>query len=246
MADLDSILIGVMGPVEKTSKMVFVVKGNWNEDKVSKCATAMGEKDGKKITFVKEGNLTTFTGPNDKPATMGWAGDLMVFTSTSGDTDKTYITEIMKHATTVKDNKPVMDLLGKTDQGATLYGAFLTPPGSDMATSTNKVTGGTEKLAGVYGTVKLGSDLDTNLGLRFGTDADGKVVADKLSKELETAKASPQGQYLDKTTITASGTDTVIALKLDEKQLDQITEMMKQMAPMLLGGMMGGMGGGGQ
>ena len=51
-----------------------------------------------------------------------------------------------------------------------IYGAFVTPPGSEIAGATNKVTGGTEKLAGAYGTIKLASDLDTNLGLRFGTD----------------------------------------------------------------------------
>lgn len=241
--DLDSILVGVVGNLDKSSKAVIVIKGNWNEDKISKCATAMSEKEGKKITIAKDGNLTTITPPNDKAMTMGWAGDLMVFTSTSGDADKTYITEVMKHAASVKDNKPVMDLLGKTDQGATIYGAFVTPPGSEIAGATNKVTGGTEKLAGAYGTIKLASDLDTNLGLRFGTDTDAKAVADKMNKELEGAKASPQGQYLSNTTISASGTDAVVALKLDEKQLDQITEMMKQMAPMIMGGMMGGMGG---
>jgi hypothetical protein len=204
----------------------------------------MGDKEGKKITVAKDGNLTTYTNPDEKkPVTVGWAGDLIVFTSTSTDADKTYITEIMKHATSVKDNKPLMDLLGKTDQGATIYGAVVTPPGSDMATATNKMTGGTEKLAGAYGTIKLGSDLDTNIGLRFGSDADAKAVTDKLNGELEGAKKSPQGAFLSNATITASGTDSVVAVKLDEKQLDQITEMMKAMVPAMMGGMMGGMGG---
>jgi len=238
--DLDSIVVGVVGNLDKSSKAVIVVKGNWDEDKVAKCTTAMGDKEGKKVTVTKDGNITSYAGANDKTVSVGWAGNLMVFTSTSMDGDKTLLTEIMKKASSVKDNKPVMDLLGKTDQGATIYGAFVAPPGSDVGGALNKMTGGTEKLAGAYGTIKLASDLDMNIGLRFGSDADAKTVADKMGKELEGAKQSPQGAFLSKASVAASGSDAIIKVALDEKQLDQLTEMAKQMAPMLMGGMLGG------
>lgn len=238
--DLDSITVGVLGNLDKQSKVVVVVKGNWDEDKISKCATAYGEKKGKKLTVAKDGNITSYTPENDKTVNVGWAGNLMVFTSQSMEGDKTYLTEVMKKASTVKDNKAVMDLLGKTDQGATLFGAFVPPPGSDAAGSFGKMTGGKEQLAGAYGTMKLANDLDLNIGLRFGSDADAKTVADKMSKELDGAKNSPQGAFLNKTTVTTSGSDAIIKVALDEKQLDQISEMAKQMAPMIMGGMLGG------
>jgi hypothetical protein len=241
MNDLDSITVGVVGNLDKSSKAIIIVKGNWDEAKISKCATAYGEKKGKKLTVVKTDNITSYTpeDKSDKTVNVGWAGNLMVFTSQSMDGDKTYLVEIMKKASSVKDNKPLMDLLGKTDTSATLYGAFIPPAGSEMAGSFAKMTGGTEQLAGAYGTIKLASDLDVNLGLRFANEADAKSVADKMSKELDGAKQSPQGAFLNKTTIAASGTDAIVKVALDEKQLDQITEMAKQMAPMLMGGMLG-------
>src|SRR5262249_24913283 len=168
--DLESITVGVVGNLDKQSKAVVVVKGNWDEDKISKCATAYGTKQGKKVTVTKADNITSYTPENDKTLNVGWAGNLMVFTSQSMEGDKTYLAEVMKKASTVKDNKPVMELLGKSDQGATIYGAFVPPPGSDAASAFNKMTGGKEQLAGAHGTIKLASDLDTVFGLRFGSD----------------------------------------------------------------------------
>ncbi len=242
--DLDSIVVGVLGNLDKSSRAVIIVKGNWNRDKINKCATAMGEKKGKKMTVTNEGDISSYTPEGEKTMNVGWAGDLMVFTSQSMEGDKAFLSDVLKKASSVKDNKPLMDLLGKTDQSGTIYGAVVAPPGSDMTTAFNKMTGGTEKLAGAYGTIKLASDLDMNVGFRFATDADAKAVADKMSKELEGAKQSPQGgQFLNNSSVKADGTDTVVSVKLDEKQLDQVTEMVKQMAPMLP--MMLG-GGGGQ
>jgi hypothetical protein len=239
--DLDSVTVGVVGNLDKSSKAVVVIKGNWTEDKLAKCATAMGEKKGKKMTVAKDGNLTTYTPEGEKAVTVGWANDLMVFSSATAETgDKAHITEIMKKATAVKDNKGLMDLMGKTDQTGTIWGAFTPPAGSEMAGAFGQMTGGSEKLAGAYGTIKLASDLDINCGFRFATDADAKSVADKMNKQIEAVKSSPQGAFLTNMSIAATGADTVVKLKLDEKQLDQITEMVKQMAPMIMGGMLGG------
>jgi hypothetical protein len=232
--DLDSVVVGVVGKLDKSSRAVIVVKGNWNRDKIGKCATAMGEKKGKKMTIANDGDIASYTPEGEKTMIVGWTGDLMVFTSTSMEGDKAFLSDVLKKSSSVKDNKPVMDLLGKTDSSATIYGAFLPPAGSDATTAFSKMTGGSEKLAGAYGTLKLASDLDMNMGFRFSNDAEAKAVADKMAKELEGAKASPQGgQFLGGTTVKADGADTVMAMKLDEKQLDQVTEMVKQMVPML-------------
>lgn len=141
----------------------------------------------------------------------------------------------MKKASSVKDNKEFMDLLGKADSSATIYGAFVPVAGSDAASTLGKATGGTEKPTGLYGTLALTKSLDINAGLRFASGADAKAVAERGTKELEGAKqGNPQAaEFLKNASITAADNDAVFKVSLDEKQLDQLTEMMKQMLPML-------------
>src|SRR5262249_35607882 len=153
------------GPGMDKSKVVIVVKGNWNEDKVAKCATAMGEKKGKKIAVAKDGNITTYTTEGEHPVHVGWVDNKAVLTPSGMHGDKPYLTEVLKKASTVKDNKEFMDLFNKSDSAGTIYGALVATP--DMAGSLGSATGGTEKLTGAYFTLKLASGLDFNAGLRF-------------------------------------------------------------------------------
>jgi hypothetical protein len=240
MTALDSITVGVVGNLDKTARVVLIAKGDWTRDKIKQCAPAIAEKKGKKLTITDEGDITSYAIEGEKTVNIGWSGDLAVITPQSAEGDKTYLSDILKKASSVKDNKPLSDLLAKTNSSGTLYGALLPAPGSDAAAQMNKMTNGTEKLIGAYGTIKLASDLDVNFGMRFATDAEAKSVADRLSKELDTAKQSPQGgPFLSKAAVKAEATDTVFTLALDEKQLDQLTEMLKQVAPMMLPMMLG-------
>jgi hypothetical protein len=238
--DLDSVIVAAGGNMDK-SRVLILVKGNWNEEKVAKCATAMGEKKGKKITVAKDGNITSYTPEGDKTLYVGWVGDTAVVTASSMEGDKAYLSDVLKKASSVKDNKPFMDLFGRTDTGATMYAAFLPPPDSEAATSLGKMTGGNEKMTGGYLTLKLAKDLDLNAGLRFATDADAKSVTDRATKELDSAKkGNPQAaEFLKTASIAQSDKDMVVKINLDEKQLDQLTAMVKQMVPML-GMMLGG------
>src|SRR5262249_12739388 len=158
------------------------VRGEWTRDKINKCAPAVAEKKGKKMTIVDEGDLSSYTVEGGKTLVLGWAGDLVVMTQQSLEGDKTFLSDVMKKTSSVKTNKPLSDLLGKTDPGGTMYGAFIPPAGSEAADSIGKATGGTEKLAGAFGTIKLASDLDINFGLRFASDAEAKSVADRMAK----------------------------------------------------------------
>jgi hypothetical protein len=239
--DFDSVLVGMGADMDK-SKVVIIVKGNWNEDKVAKCATAVGEKKGKKITIAKDGNITSYTGEGEPHAVLvGWVDNMAILTAQSAEGDKAYLAEVMKKASSVKDNKDFMDLFGKVDQGGTCYGALLA--NADMAGSLGKATGGSEKLAGGYFTLKLGGGLDFNGAGRFGSPDEAKAVAERMNKELDGAKQSPQaGAFLKNASISASDKDMVVKVSLDDQQLDQLIQMIKQMVPML--GMM--MGGGGQ
>jgi hypothetical protein len=242
MNDLESIMVASGGNLDQ-SRMLILVKGKWNEDKVTKCAAAMGPKLGKNVTTAKEGSITTYTVEGEQPGHVGWVGDLMVLTPAAMEGDKTYLADMLKQKATVKDNKPFMDLVGKVDTTSTFWAAVLPPPGSDMTTSMGQLTGGNEKVTGGWLSMKLSSRLDSNGGIRLATDAEAKSVRDKLAQELENAKKNPQvGEFLKNASVNQAGTDVNLTLALDDGQMNKLIEMMKQMLPML--GMM--LGGGGQ
>ncbi len=238
LSDFDSVLVAA-GPNMDKSKVVIVVKGKWNEDKVAKCATAMGEKKGKKITIAKDGNITSYTTTGEKTVLVGWVDNMAIVTPQSMEGDKTYLTEVLKKTTSVKDNKDFMDLFNRTDSAGTMYGALLATP--EMAGSLGKATGGNEKMTGGYFTLKLSGGLDINAALRFATDTDAKAVSARVNQELDgVKKGNPQaGEFLKTASVAQSDKDVVFKVSLDDKQLEQLTQMIKQMVPML-GMMMGG------
>src|SRR5215470_5611506 len=112
--DFDSVVVGV-GPNMDKNKVVVVVKGNWNDDKVAKCATAIGQKKNKKITVTKDGNISSYATEGEKTVHVGWVDNMAIVTPSAMEGDKAYLTEVLKKASSVKDNKDFMDLYGKTD-----------------------------------------------------------------------------------------------------------------------------------
>jgi len=240
MNDLDSLLVASGGNMEKDRTLIFV-KGKWDEDKINKCATAMGQKENKKITSAKDGAITTYQVEGEQPVHVAWQGDTIVLTPAAMEGDKTYLADMLKQKSSIKENAPFMEILGKVDTGSTLWAAVLVPPdNAELAGMTNKMTGGTEKLQAGWLSLKLGKDLDCNGGMRFGNEAEAKTVAEKLTKELEGAKADPTaGEYLKSLTVAQAGNEVTFKLALSEAQVDKLLEMAKQMLPML-GMMMGG------
>jgi hypothetical protein len=244
MNDLESVIIAGGGNLDQ-NRMLILVKGKWNEDKLTKCAAAMGPKMGKNVTTAKEGSITTYTVEGEQPVHVGWIGDTMLFTPAAMEGDKTFLSDMLKQKATVKDNKPFMDLLGKCDTSATMWAAVLPPPDSDMSKGLQQITGGQEKLNGAWVSLKLGKSLDAHAGLRTGSDAEAKTVTDKLNAELEGARKNPQaGEYLKNASVSQAGADVNLKLALDEGQMNKLSEQLKQLLPML-GMMMGGAGGGG-
>jgi hypothetical protein len=240
MSDVDSMVIAGGGNMDK-DRMLILVKGKWDEAKIGNCAVKYGEKKGKKVTTAKDGAITTYTAEGEQPIHVAWQGDTAILTPAAMEGDKTYLSDLLKQTSSVKENAAFMEVLGKVDTGATIYAAMLVPPGNaDMANATNKMTGGTEKLQSGWVTVKLGKDLDTSGGMRFATDAEAKAVADKMNQELEGARAdATAGPYLKNLSVTQAGPEVHFKLALSEQQVDQLLEMAKQMLPML-GMMMGG------
>ena len=239
-SDMESVVIAAGGNMTK-DRVLILVKGKWDEEKINKCAVAFGEKKGKKVTSAKDGQITTYTAEGEQPIHVAWQGDTAILTPAAMEGDKTYLSDILKQTSTVKENTAFMDVLKKVDTGATMYAAILVPPdNAEMASATNQMTGGTEKMHSAWMTMKLGKDLDTSGGMRFQNDAEAKTVADKINQQLEGARAdATAGPYLKNLTVTQAGPEVHFKLALTEQQVDQLIEMAKQMLPML-GMMMGG------
>ncbi len=236
--DLDSVIVASGGNMDK-DRTLMLIKGKWDEDKVGKCAAAEGAKH-TKVTVTKDGPITTYSVEGENPVHVAWSGDTALVTPAAMQGDKTYLSDLLKQKGTVKDNAAFMDILGKCDTGATFFAAILPPENSEMTNTMSKMTGGNEKLKAGWISVRLGKDLDAFGGMRFATDAEAKTVADKMNQELETGRTDPSaGEYLKSLTVTPQGPDVTFKMTLTEKQVDQLTDMAKQMIPML-GMMLGG------
>jgi hypothetical protein len=239
LSDVHSIIIASGGNMDR-DRSLMLFKGNWDEDKVSKCAAAMGPKLGKPVTTTKDGAITTYAVEGEQPVHVAWSGDTAMLTPAAMQGDKTYLADLLKQKSTLKANKAFMDILAKTDTAATFYAAAIPPENAEMSQMMGQMTGGSEKLTAGWITVKLGKDLDAYGGMRFATDAEAKSVAERMNKELDGARAdTTAGEYLKSLTVTQTGTDVAFKWVLSEQQVDQLLEMAKQMLPML-GMMFGG------
>jgi hypothetical protein len=237
VGDLNSLVIAGGADMDKT-RVVVVVKGNWTEDKFVECAGKFSYED-KKASVAKDGNITTYTVEGKPPVSVAWiAKDTLVTTISALEGDKSYLSDLLKQKGTLKDNTPVMDLMGKIDSSNTFWmAAQATGPMSMMG---QQLTAGTNaKLAGIWLSLDYVKDLSLNMGMRL--DSDAKPVADKMSKEFDQVKKNPQfGEFLKDASVDASGNDVVVKVAMSEKQVDQLIEMVKQLLPMIMGGMLGG------
>lgn len=238
-SDIESIVVAGGTNLDK-ERAIIVVKGNWDHDKLAKCAPAIAEKSGKKVTVSKDGELTVIQKEGEKAAYVAWpAKGVMMATPASFEGDKAFLSDLMKKATSVKDNKVFMDLLGSTDTSSGAWFAGQLPEQQATMMMSQLDPSGKLKLIGMYVTLGLAKELKGTFGMRL--SGDPKPVADKLTTELENAKKQLPAQYVDlmkDVTVATASNDVVIKVGLSEKQLDTIVEMVKQFMPML-----GGMGG---
>lgn len=231
--DIDSIVIAGDKTMNE-KKIVAVVKAKWDEDKLNKCATAMAEKEGEKLTVKKDGNVTEYNGGSDSFFASWIASDTAVFSP-----NKEYLTEVVAKKSKIEDNPAFAGLVSKVDMSAMLWGALEVPTSGEAAQAfamAPMVTGG-KVPQGAYGHLNVNSGLDARLALRFASNDDAKQTADYLTKQIETVKADPQmGSFLKSLKIEAVSQDSVASLSLTQADIDNLQKML---APMFLGGMMG-------
>src|SRR5262245_6338839 len=168
--DFDSIVIGTGGNMDK-DRAVVMVKGNWDHDVLAKCANAIATKQNKKVTVSKEGDLTVVQAEGEKPAYLAWPSKgTMMLTGTSAKGDKVLLPDLLKKATSIKENKDFVGLMGSCDTSATLWGAYQNPPADAQQLMEQLNPGGKQKLVGMYGWLALAKDLKATVGLRLDSD----------------------------------------------------------------------------
>ena len=244
--DITQVVIGADGQASEKS-MVVLVKGNFDAGKLEKCATAMAAKEApeKKFTIKTEGKITTVTEEGGKNAYFGWAGsDTLVVVPAAAEGDKAALEAVLAAKTSAKNNKELGAIMGKVDTTNTIWGALVVPAeGKIKDNVTQSFNQGPPPKAG-WMNFAYQKELALEIGGRFATEKDAKDYADKANKELETSKADPTaGPYLKTAKVEAKGTDLVISLKLDEKQVDELVAKVKDFLPFILMGMAGGGGG---
>ena len=234
--DFESIIVAADSTMSE-DKVVIIVKGKWEEDKVNGCVGPLGEKMGqKKILVEKKDKITAYAPEGEtKKINVHWLDkNTMLLTGKSAEGDVTFLNDIIARKSSIKDNKELMALVDKADTSATMWAAGWMP-GHESLTgmSAQMQTEKKEVAQGGYLSLQFGKSMDANMALRFDQAANG--VVDKASKELEGAKANPQvGKFLNNAKVSADGNDMVFSVKLDEKQVDELMAMAQQALPMLM------------
>ena len=243
--DLDSVVIGVNGNMDEKG-MIVLVKGKFDEPKVTKCLITMAEKETppKKITAKTEGKISAYTEEGGKTVYVGWAGsDTMVIVPAAFEGDKAALEAVLAGKSSAKNNKELASLMGKVDTGSTIWAAMVVPAEGKLKDSVANAQSEGPPPKALWMNLAYQKDLALEIGVRFATDADAKTQVDKATKEIEGAKADPTaGPYLKNVKIEAKGPDAVFQLKLDEKQVDELVAKLKDILPFLLMGMGGGGG----
>jgi hypothetical protein len=242
LTDVQSVVIGIPDTGDNEN-VVVLVKGKFDEPKMVKCATALAEKEGKKVSFKTEGKITEITTEGEeKKAYLGWAAsDAVIIVPKAMEGDKAALEAVLNLKTTAKSNKDLEPLVGKVNTGETIWVAMSMTGkiGESMASSEGP------KPAAAWGTIAHQKDLNIDAGLRFANEKDAKDFADKMNKELEGAKAGggmppSVGEIASGVKVEAKGSDVSIKIAISEAQLDKVIAELGPLIPMLMGGL-GGM-----
>ena len=223
--ELDSIVVGANIP---SKKIIILVKGKFDEAKVTKCVTAMGQEKGKTIEAKKDGKLTFY---GEKDSTDGvyaaWvAGDTVMI---APHDSKDFLVAGMEGKDSIKGNAVLQDLIGKANSGGVMWGAGQIP--KEMADELAKMAN-IPAPSGGFGYMDAKSGLELKVGLAFADDAGAKQAADVLGKMVEQYKGMLAAQMPDianAVKVAQSGKDAVLSLSLTEKQVEDLSKQMSGM-----------------
>jgi hypothetical protein len=173
--------------MEKDRTLIFV-RASGTRTRSTSARTAMGQKENKKITSAKDGAITTYQVEGEQPVHVAWRATRSSSRPAAMEGDKTYLADMLKQKSSIKENAPFMEILGKVDTGSTLWAAVLVPPdNAELAGMTNKMTGGHRESCRPAGSRSSWAKISTaTAAVRFGpTRLRAKTARQMLTKELE-------------------------------------------------------------
>jgi hypothetical protein len=247
LKDIESVVIGVNGDLDE-KKIVFLVKGKFDEPKVTKCLVTMADKEEhKKITSKTEGKITEYSEEGEtKKVYIGWAAsDTIVIVPNAVEGDKAALEAVLSGKSSAKDNKELAAIMGNVNTSETVWAAMVVPAAGKLKDSMASAASAGPQPKALWINLAYQKELALEIGARFANDKDAKEQVDKANKELEGAKADPtMGGYLKTVKAEAKGADAIFSINLDEKQVDELVAKLKDVLPFLMMGMAGGGGGG--
>lgn len=230
--DVNSVVITGTGGTA-ANKVLVVVRGNFDPDKIHTTVVAEAEKKPGKVKILKEGDTRLYEiQAEGKPAYAAFAdkGTLVVSPS------KEYALEAVKNAgkKAAKPNKELAQALAKVRGTDTLWLAVVITDEMKKAMEKNPQTANiAPKLESVTGGVNLTADLTANV-LIHTTDPKAAAELRKMINQVKPLLAvlaqsnediGPMvGELLNNLKISADKTDVDISLKLTQETIEKATK----------------------
>lgn len=208
MADMNSLVVAI-GDIQNPDNAVIGVKGNFDQKKIEECVTKMGGK--------VEGSV--MTSPDGDIMNAFWAAKDTILISKGMTADAI---KASKDGASVKQNKDLMELIGKVDSGATVWVAGMIPP---EAAGMMGPMGGTPPKSG-YLSLNIDSGVSANVGMVFNSEDEAKAMSTMLEMVMGMGKSKPElKEILDAVSTTQQGTTLTIKAKVTGDQMAKLESM---------------------
>jgi hypothetical protein len=205
IADMSNIVVAVGKNMQNPDDAVIGVKGKFDQKKIEECVTKMGGK--------VEG--TVYTDENGEAMNAFWASKDTVLISKGLTADKI---KASASGASVKDNKDLMELIGKVDSSATLWVAGTVPP---EAAGMMGPMGTPPKSA--YLSLNVTSGLSAKVGMIFNSEDEAKGLSTMISAGINMGKQQPgMKEILENVSSEQSGANITIKAKISGEQLTQL------------------------
>lgn len=232
--DVDSVLVALPDTLDEDKTMILV-KGAWTEDKINGCVGKIfGQLSGgeAKVEATKQGKLTVFDAMGVKFYVAWVDKDTVLMTASGFEGDASYLEKIVSGATSLKSNKKMMTLLGRTETSQTIWLAMNKPTGGEAA----QALGDAEGFDGFWVSLKIDKKLGGMLGVRFEDEKSAKKAEKEAQDGLTEAKKKPMvKKYLGSAKIKRNGNDVVFTADLSEKHVNEMTDAVANMSEEDLG-----------
>lgn len=221
LADVHLAVVGIPSS-GRDDDFVFVLRGAFDEAKVTACVTTLAAEEKVTITSRRDGKLAVYT-DGDESAYVGWAdGNTVVLELKALQGDPSNLLGLLSGQSPLKNNAALMELLAKVDRSQGAWGAAALPE--------SMRDGDASLPLAAWGHGTHVDDLRATISVKMASaDAASSMVSMVQGQLGMVPPAFTAGLKLE-----AQGDTVVITLAYDAAQTDAMLDLAKQM----LGAMM--------